>query len=112
MYVVAIVTVNEFTSTVEGIDVVDSVHSTNGRFLAKKEDSWSSSRESELGQESISATAIFIISITDFLEIVNGTHRSIWSNDVLRHFNVERPAEGHYADRVLFQKKKTHPSRT
>ena len=106
-YVVAIITVNEFDSTVVGIDVVDSVHSINGRFLAKKEDSRSSSRESELGQESLSATAIFSISIADFLEIVNSSHRSILSNDVLKHFNVERPAEGHYADRVLFQMKKT-----
>ena len=104
-YVVAIVTVDEFDSTVVGIDVVNSVHSINGRFLAKKEDSRSSSRESELGQESISATAISTINIADFLEIVNSTHRSILSNDVLQHFDVDRPSEGHYANRVLFQKK-------
>ena len=36
-YVVAIVTVDEFASTVVDISVVNLVHSINGRFLAKKE---------------------------------------------------------------------------
>ncbi len=104
-YVVAIVTINEFDSTVVGIDTIDNAHSINGRFLAKKEDSRSSSRELELGQASLSTTAISTIKITDFLKIVNSTHRSILSDDVLRHFDEVRPSDGHYAKRVLFQKK-------
>lgn len=105
-YVVAIVTVDEFASRVVGIDVVDLTHSINGRFTTKKEDSRSSTREKDSGENSLSNTTISKISIADFLEIVNSSHRSILSNDVLRHFNEERPSNGHYADRVLFQKKK------
>lgn len=100
-YVVAIVTVDEFSSNAVGIDFVEITHSINGRFV-KKEDSRSSTRESELGQKSISATATFDISIADFLEIVNSSHQSILSDDVLAHFDVERNPSGHYSNRVLF----------
>ena len=54
------------------------------------------------------AMACFVndgISIANFLEIVDNTHRSILSNDVLRHLDVDRPSQGHYTNRVLFQKK-------
>ena len=100
-YVVAIVTVDEFSSNAVGIDFVEITHSINGRFV-KKEDSRSSTRESELGQKSISATATFDISIADFLEIVNSSHQSILSDDVLAHFDVERNPSGYYSNRVLF----------
>ena len=100
-YVVAIVTVDEFSSNAIGIDFVEITHSINGRFV-KKEDSRSSTRESELGQKSISATATFDISIADFLDIVNSSHQSILSDDVLSHFDAERNPSGHYTNRVLF----------
>ncbi len=106
-YVVAIVTVDEFDSTVVGIDCVDITHSINGRFLTKKEDSRSSTGEQELGASSLSTTTISKISIAHFLEIVNNSHRSILSDDVLHHFDEEMPSEGHYTNKVLFQKKTT-----
>ena len=109
-YVVAIVTVDEFSSKVVGIDVVGSVHSINGRFLTKKEDSRSSTREQELGASSLSTTTISEISIAHFLEIVNNSHRSILSDDVLNHFDEARPPDGHYANRVLFQKNAPPPT--
>lgn len=101
-FVVAIVTVDEFTSSATKFDFVEITHSINGRFLAKKEDSRSSTRELELGQKSLSTTAISEISIADFLEIVNSSHQSILSNDVLEHFGATRNPDGHYAKRVLF----------
>lgn len=106
-YVVAIVTVNEFNSKVEGFDYVDITHSINGRFSRQKKDSRSSTRESELGNESLSATAISNISIADFLSIVNTSHQSILSEDVLTTLGEERNPAGHYANRVLFQPRET-----
>ncbi|MBQ8836450.1 MAG: hypothetical protein IJ002_03175 [Clostridia bacterium] len=108
-YVVAIVTVDEFSSKAIGIDFVDIAHSLNGRFLAKKEDSRSSARELESGQKSVSTTAISDISISDFLEIVNSTHKSILSDDVLKHLKEVRPSEGYYSDQVLFQERISTP---
>ncbi len=100
-YVVAIVTVDEFSSHAIDFDVVEVTHSINGRFIPKEGDSRSSTRELELGQESPSTTTISKISIADFLEIVNRTHRSILSDDVLKHFGEDR-SDGHDTDRDLF----------
>ena len=101
-FVVAIVTVDEFSSRATNFDFVEITHSINGRFLANKEDSRSSTRELELGDKSLSTTAISEISIADFLEIVNSSHQSILSNDVLAHLGETRNPDGHYANRVLF----------
>ena len=86
-HVVAIVTVEEHTSRVTGIDYVDIAHSINGRTLKKNnEDSRSSTRESGYGSDGAApATAISNIKIADFLMIVNSTHQSI-----LSHFIVQR----------------------
>ena len=48
-------------------------------------------------------TSISEINISEFLDIVNDTHRSILSQDVLDHFGEERPANGYYTGRALFQ---------
>ena len=107
-FVVAIVTVDEFSSKATKFDFVEITHSINGRFLAKKEDSRSSTGELELGDKSLSTTAISEISIADFLEIVNSSHQSILSNDVLAHFGVTRNPDGHYAKRVLFSERSSY----
>ena len=99
--VVAIVTVEQHTNNVSGIDYVDVAHSINGRLHAKKESSRSSTRESDF----VSATATFTVSIADFLGIVNETHQSILSDDVLAHLGETRNAAGHYTDRVRFSLK-------
>ena len=104
-HVVAIVTVEEHTSKAVGIDYVDITHSINGRILAKNIDSRSSTREMGHGQLSAPTTAIYNISIADLLDVVNKTHRSILSNDVLRFFNEERPDGGFYTDKVLHQER-------
>ncbi len=101
---VAIITVEEHTSKVVDIGYVDITHSVNGRFLGKKRDSRSSTRESRYGlDEAALATAISEISIADFLEIVNMTHRSILSESVLQKFEETRPADGHYTGEALFK---------
>ena len=100
---VAIITVEEHTSKVVDIGYVDITHSVNGRFLGKKRDSRSSTREPRYGlDEAALATAISKISIADFLGIVNMTHRSILSDDVLARLGNTRPADGHYSGKVLF----------
>ena len=102
--VVAIVTVEEHSSRVASIDYVDVTHSISGR-LRKNESSRSSTREKGYGLSAAPTTAVYNISIADFLYIVNETYRSILSDDVLRHYGEERPADGYYSDRVLFQLK-------
>ena len=69
----------------------------------KKGDSRSSTRESGLGQESLPATAISEVIISDFLEIVNSTHRSILSDNVLEKLGESRPADGYYSGEALFK---------
>lgn len=101
-YVVAIVTVEEHSSTAVDIDYVDISHSISGRLVKNKEDSRSSTRETGYVLSEAPATTAFKVSIADFLEIVNETYRSILSADVLKHFVAERPADGYYSDRVLY----------
>ena len=42
------------------------------------------------------------MSIADVIQIVNTTHQSILSDDVLKALGEERNPEGHYAKRVKF----------
>ena len=81
-YVVAIVTVEEHSSTAVDIDYVDISHSISGRLVKNKEDSRSSTRETGYVLSEAPATTAFKVSIADFLEIVNETYRSILSADV------------------------------
>ena len=101
---VAIITVEEHSSKVVDIGYVDITHSVNGRFLGKKRDSRSSTREPRYGlDEAALATAISEVSIADFLKIVNMTHRSILSDNVLQELGESRPAEGYYSGEALFK---------
>lgn len=100
-HVVAIVTVEQRKNSVDNIDYVDVTHAINGR-LEKENSRRSSTREPDF---KMSATSAAHISIADFLEIVNTTHRSILSDDVLRHFGETRPEDGYYAGRVKFSQK-------
>lgn len=106
-FTVAIVTVNEMQSKVERIDCIDIVHSINGRQQKKTAGLPQGNPDTDI--KSAPATAISDIRIANFLEIVNDTHRSILSKDVLKHFEEERPADGYYSDRVLFQLREYSP---
>ena len=102
MDVVAIVTVEEHTSKAVGIDYVDITHAIGGRLRQNNKGSLSSTREKGYGQKSAPNAATFEITIADFLEVVNDTHRSILSQNVLDHFGEVRPADGTYTGEVLF----------
>ncbi|MBQ7873765.1 MAG: hypothetical protein IJ306_01190 [Oscillospiraceae bacterium] len=100
-FTVAIVTVNEMKSKIEKIDCIDIIHSINGRQQKKTAGLPQGNPDTDI--KSAPATAISKIRIANFLEVVNNTHRSILSKDVLEHFEEKRPADGYYSDRVLFQ---------
>jgi len=103
--VVAIVTVEEHTSKAVEIDYVDVTHSIGGRLRKNKESSQSSTREKGYGLKAAPNEATFTISLADFLDIVNETHKSILSEDVLKHFGETRPENGVFTGDVLFSRR-------
>lgn len=94
---VGIVTVEQWTGDVAGVDVYDVTHSLSGRQKKK------GIRSDTKSQGFYPTTNTSVISIADFLEIVNGTHQSVLSDDVLEHLGEERNPAGYYSDRVKFQ---------
>ena len=96
-YFVAISTIEQVSNSLESMDVFDVTHSLSGRI---KRDG----RASRPEPDSTSVAPISMISIADFLDIVNETHRSILSDDVLKHYGEERPADGYYTGKTLFQR--------
>ena len=91
---VAIITVEQRSDNVIGIEAVDTVHAVSGR---QKKGSQVSTKLQ--GVYPIKATDI---SIADFLEIVNRTHQSILSDDVLTRLHESRNPKGDYSGRVKF----------
>ena len=67
----------------------------------KKEGSLSSTRDGDSPETEANA-ATFTLSIADVIQIVNTTHQSILSDDVLKALGEERNPEGYYAKRVKF----------
>lgn len=98
--IAATVTVEQHTDKVTKIDIIDLAHALNGR-IAKKEGSLSSTRDGDSPETEANA-ATFTLSIADVIQIVNTTHQSILSDDVLKVLGEERNPEGHYAERVKF----------
>ena len=96
-YFVAISTIEQVSNSLESMDVFDVTHSLSGRI---KRDG----RASRPEPDSTSVAPISTVSIADFLDVVNETHKGILSNDVLKHYGEERPTDGHYSKRVLFQR--------
>lgn len=99
--IAAIITVEQHTNKVERIDTIDLAHAFNGR-LVKKEGSESSTRERGYANSALPAITTFKASIADVLKIVNTTHQSILSDDVLKTLGETRNPEGYYAPRVKF----------
>lgn len=99
--IAAIITVEQHTNKVERIDTIDLAHAFNGR-LVKKEGSESSARERGYANSALPAITTFTLSIADVIQIVNTTHQSILSDDVLKALGEERNPEGYYAKRVKF----------
>ena len=99
--IAAIITVEQHTNKVEKIDTIDLAHAFNGR-LVKKEGSESSTREPGYANNASPSNTTFGLSIADVIRIVNTTHQSILSDDVLKSLGEERNPEGYYAKRAKF----------
>ena len=90
----AVVTVEQKTGRVAGIETYDMLHAVSGR--------QKNSSQADTKSQSISSIKAAKISVADFLQTVNSTHQSILSEDVLRHFEQQRNPKGDYAGQVKF----------
>lgn len=99
--IAAMVTVEQHTDKVTKIDTIDLAHALNGR-IAKKEGSESSTWEPGYANSVLPSNTTFGLSIADVIRIVNTTHQSILSDDVLKALGEERNPEGYYAQRAKF----------
>lgn len=77
----------------------DVAHAVSGRQKNSSQDDTKSQ-----GVNPIKATTI---SITDLLNIVNSTHQSILSDNVLSHLGETRAENGSFSDKVLFSDRVT-----
>lgn len=91
---VAVVTVETRDNSVQGVSVYDVTHSVSGR--------QKNSSQADTKSQGFNPIKAAVISISDLLEKINSTYRSVLSDDVLSHFGVERPDGGYYAGRVKF----------
>ncbi len=95
---VSIVTVEQHSGDVTGLAVYDVTHSLSGRQKNNRGNRFGTKPQGVNPNTNTSVT----ISITDFLQIVNSTHQSILSDDVLNHLGEMRNSGGYYSNRVLF----------
>lgn len=103
---VAVLTVNSY-GDVESTDLYETLHSINGR--ARKMATKKTPASSESGRQSISSPVTIqasTVSISEVLETVKDLRPDILSEDVLKHFGMERP-DGYYTDRVKFSLRDT-----
>ena len=96
---VAIVTVEIRNDSVQDVSAYDVTHSVSGR--------QKNSSQADTKSQGFNPIKAADISISDVLEKVNSTYRSVLSDDVLSHFGVERPDGGYYAGRVKFSLRDT-----
>ena len=87
----AIVTVEQRSGNVSGLESYDVTHAVSGR----QKNSSQADTKSQGGYPIKAAK----ISIADFLSIVNSTHQSVLSDDVLQHFRESRNPNGDYSGR-------------
>ncbi len=96
---VAIVTVEQKNGLVTTVEAFDTLHAVSGRQKrGQASDPHTRSRASALSNLSK-------ISIEDLLEVVNTTHQSILSDDVLAHLGETRNPDGEYTGQVKFSLK-------
>ena len=101
----AVITVDQFSNVTE-MEPIDVAHAINGRI--KRED-WSSSKDQPFRDNSSRLPQSSEITIAQVLDVVNETYKGILSDDVLKHFDEERPTTGYYRGRVLFQERDDLP---
>lgn len=92
---VAIVTVEQRSGDVSGLEMYDVAHAVSGR--QKRNGS-----QADTKSQGVYPIKAATISIADFLDIVKQTHQSILSDDVLQELGEKRNTQGDYAGRVRF----------
>ena len=96
---VTIVTVEEKTGEVTGIETYATIHAVSGR--QRK------SSQADTKSQSINSIKAANISIADLLGIVKDTYQSILSEDVLAQLGETRNPEGEYTGKAKFSLKQT-----
>jgi len=91
-------TIEKRSGEIKEYQVYDQVHAINTRKKNGAPPNEASYRTKNI--PSLNARSEY--SIADFLEIVNETHQSLLSEDVLEHFEEVRKPEGHFSKRVKF----------
>ncbi len=116
---VAIVTVEQRSGDIAGVDVYDVTHAVSGRQKRRSDQADTKSQGVDpvkiaSSQESRQAAhisepqgvypsmAASKISIADLLDVVNQTYQSILSDDVLYQLGEKRSPRGYYSDKVRY----------
>lgn len=94
---VAIVTVEQRSGNISGLESYDVTHAVSGR--------QKNSSQADTKSQGVYPIKAAKISIADFLSIVNSTHQSILSDDVLQHFGETRNPNGDYSGQVKFSQR-------
>lgn len=92
----AVVTVEQRSGNVAGVEVYDVTHALSGR--QKRSERAGTKPQGVYPSTNASSK----ITVADFLQIVNGTHQSILSQDVLDHFGETKNPGGYYTNQAKF----------
>ncbi len=92
----AVVTVEQRSGNVAGVEVYDVTHALSGR--RKRSERVDTKSQGVYPSTNASSK----ITVADFLQIVNGTHQSILSQDVLEHFGETKNPGGYYTNQAKF----------
>lgn len=92
----AVVTVEQRSGNVAGVEVYDVTHALSGR--QKRSERAGTKPQGVYPSTNASSK----ITVADFLQIVNGTHQSILSQDVLDHFGEMKNPGGYYTNQAKF----------
>mgnify|MGYP003293479176 CR=1 FL=1 len=88
---IAIITVEHYSGNIVDSEIIDVGHSIRGRIEKGR---GSVSHDVKSPKRTIHKDPRSSITIAEILEIVNSTHRGILSQNILEHFNEERPKDG------------------
>lgn len=103
--VAIIATIEQHTNKFLWMESIDIAHALSGR-MVKKGGSLSSTRDQGYSENEAPNAATSKFTIADVIGIVNATHQSILSDDVLKALGETRNPEGNYASRVKFSKER------
>ena len=91
---VAIVTAEQISGNIAGVEVYDVAHAVSGR--------QKNSSQADTKSQGVYPIKAAKISISDLLKIVNSTHQSILPEDVLQKFGEQRNPKGDYTGKAKF----------